>query len=86
MKQEKRKTTHSIWARSLSFSGYLFSDFLYGQTHGSWGRSPFEDEEIESLQCEVDESPFSMSEETSEIGSNHTLPSIPISLVELLPL
>lgn len=49
-------------------------------------RGPFEDEEIESLQCEIYKSSLRMSEETSKIWTHHTLPSSPIYHIKLLSL
>jgi len=47
-------------------------------------RSPFEDEEIESLQGKVDEGSLGMGEKAPKTRSHHTLPSRTMLRVKLL--
>ena len=45
---------------------------------------PFEDEEPERLEAEVDEAPLAVREVAAEAGANHALPSGAMDRVKLL--
>ena len=60
---------------------------LPGRDFSSVGLSccrPFEDEEPERLEAEVDEAPLAVREEAAEAGANHALPSGAMDRVKLL--